>query len=227
MASGVSAQVRFDTPQYSWTTNNNAAGWTTGGVAANLKTKGGLLSFEIHAGLNRLQSPDNLGLSGDHYSHVEFELRNKSGASQATLCFITNEDPSWDAAKSVAIPIVSNDFFNRRYVLNLPALPGQTLKCFRIELTANAGEEGIAYCDSFDVNQGSGNHTWNWNRTGNALGWTLGGTATGLGISSGLLSFTSTGTDPTLTSPDNLTFDANAVNTLIVRFKNTSSQATA
>ncbi|MEI8206946.1 MAG: Ig-like domain-containing protein, partial [Kiritimatiellales bacterium] len=110
---------------------------------------------------------------------------------------------------------------------NLPALPGQTLKCFRIELTANAGEEGIAYCDSFDINQGSGNHTWNWNRTGNALGWTLGGTATGLGISGGLLSYTSTGADPTLTSPDNLAFDANAVNTLIVRFKNTSSHAEA
>ncbi|MEI8206749.1 MAG: hypothetical protein WCG03_07720, partial [Kiritimatiellales bacterium] len=88
MASGVSAQVRFDAPLVSWT-NNNATGWTTGGVAANLKTKGGLLFFEVHAGLNLLQSPDNLGLSRDQYSHVEFELRNKSGAGQATLYFIT------------------------------------------------------------------------------------------------------------------------------------------
>lgn len=226
MVSGASAQVRFDAPLYAWT-DNTAAGWTIGGVAANLKTKGGMLFFEVHAGLNRLQSTDNLGLPLDDGSHVEFELRNKSGAGQATLFFITNEDSNWDATKSVEIPIVTNDFFNRRYALDLPAVPGQTLKRLRIEITANVGEEGTAYCDSFDVNQGSGNHTWNWNRNGNALGWTLGGTATGLNVSGGLLSFTSTGNDPTLTSPNNLTFEASAVNTLIVRFKNTSSQPTA
>jgi hypothetical protein len=225
LATGASAQVRFDAPLYTWAANN-AAGWTIEGVAANLKTKGGLLFFEIHAGLNRLQSPDNLGFPASDYPRVEFELRNKSGASQATLYFITNEDTNWDAAKSLAIPIVTHDSFNRHHALALPAAPGQTLKQFRIELTANAGEEGTAYCDSFDLNQGSGRHTWNWNRNGDALGWTLGG-ATGLNISGGLLSFTSTGNDPTLTSPNNLAFETNAVNTLIVRFKNTSSQATA
>lgn len=225
MASGASGQVRYDAPLYSWTTANNASGWTIGGVAANLKTKGGLLFFEVSAGLNRLQSPDNLGFPSNDYPRVEFELRNKSGASQATLYFITNGDTSWDAAKSVDIPVVTNDHFNRRYALDLPALPGQTLKQFRIELTASAGEEGTAFCDSFDLNQGSGNHTWNWNRNSNALGWTLAG-ATGLTISGGMLSFTSSGNDPTLTSPNNLTFEANAVNTLIVRFRNTSSQPT-
>ncbi|RKX42717.1 MAG: hypothetical protein DRP64_09375, partial [Verrucomicrobia bacterium] len=117
--------------------------------------------------------------------------------------------------------------FNRRYALDLPALPGQTLKAFRIEMIANAGEEGIVFCDSFDVNQGSGIHTWNWNRNGDALDWTLGGTSTGLGVSGGSLSFTSTGNDPMLVSPDNLDFDANSVNTLILRFKNTSLQNNA
>ncbi|MEY3896474.1 MAG: hypothetical protein RLZZ214_1994, partial [Verrucomicrobiota bacterium] len=227
MACGASGQVRYDAPLYSWTTANNALGWTIGGVAANLKTKGGLLFFEVGAGLNRMQSPDNLGYPASDYPRVEFELRNKSGASQATLSFITNEDTTWNTAKSVVIPLVTNDYFNRRYALDLPAVPGQTLKQFRIEVTANAGEEGTAYCDSFDLNQGSGNHTWNWNRNGNALGWTKGGTATVPTISGGLLSSTSTGNDPQLVSPNNLTFEANAVNTLIVRFKNTSSQAAA
>ncbi|MCF7818490.1 MAG: hypothetical protein K9M54_11480, partial [Kiritimatiellales bacterium] len=82
MASGVSAQVRYDAPLFGWT-DNTSAGWTIGGVAANLKTRGGLLFFEVQAGLNRLQSPDNLGLPSGDYGHVEFELRNKSGASQA------------------------------------------------------------------------------------------------------------------------------------------------
>lgn len=226
MASGASGQVRFDAPLFSWT-DNTAGGWNIEGVSTNLKTKGGLIFFEVRAGLNRLQSPDNLGFPAGDYTRVEFELRNKSGSSQATLYFITNEDTTWNTAKSVAIPIVTNDYFNRRYALDLPAVSGQTLKRFRIEMTANAGEEGTAYCDSFDLNQGSGRHTWNWNRNGNALGWTLGGTATGLNISGGLLSFTSTGNDPTLTSPNNLTFEADAVNTLTVRFRNTSPQTTA
>ncbi|MCF7817719.1 MAG: thrombospondin type 3 repeat-containing protein [Kiritimatiellales bacterium] len=223
-ASLVSAQVRFDAPSFDWTSDGNALGWSIAGTASSLKIEGGMLFFGINAGLNRLQSPDNLGLPAGDYGHVEFQLRNKSGASQATFYFITNEDPVWNAAKSMAIPIVTNDYFNRRYALELPALPGQTLKAFRIEIVANAGEEGIVFCDSFDVNQGTGNHTWNWNKNGDALGWTLGGTATGLAVSDGVLSFTSTGNDPTLTSPNALAFDANAVNTLLLRFKNTSSR---
>jgi hypothetical protein len=216
------AQVRFDAPLFDWADNDDALAWSIDGTATTLKTEGGMLFFGINAGLNRLQSPDNLGLLADDCRQVEFRLRNKSGAGQATLYFITNEDSTWDAAKSMAVPVVTNDYFNRRYALELPALPGQTLRSFRIELVANAGEEGIVFCDSFDVNQGAGNHTWNWNRNGDALGWTLDGTATGLDVAGGVLFFTSTGNDPMLTSSMDLAFDANAVNTLILRFKNSS-----
>ncbi|MEA2068749.1 MAG: hypothetical protein U9P12_06075, partial [Verrucomicrobiota bacterium] len=226
-ASALQAQVQFDDSLYSWPVNGNALGWSIAEAASTLKTEGGMVFFEVNAGVNRLQSPDNLGLQSSDYSQVEFFLRNKSGASQARLYFITNEDPTWNAAKSVDIPVVANDYFNRRYALDLPALPGQTLKAFRIEMIANAGEGGIAYCDSFDVNQGRGAHTWNWNRNGDTLGWTLGGTASGLNAVGGTLSFTSTGNDPMLVSPDGLSFDANSVNTLIVRFKNTSLQNNA
>ncbi len=221
------AQVRFDEVLYSWPDANDLQDWSLFGAATDLTSKGGMLFFSTQAGVNRLQSPDSLGLPADDYGQVEFELRNKSGAGQADLYFITDEDPSWDAAKSVAIPIVTNDYFNRRYTLELPALSGQTLKAFRIELTVSSGEEGTVYCDSFDVKQGSGNHTWNWNRNSDALGWTLGGTASGLDVSGGIVSYTSTGNDPTWTSPDGLSFDAKSVNSLIVRFKNSSSSTGA
>ncbi len=226
-ASLASAQVRFDAPRFDWKSDGDALGWSIAGTNSSLKAKGGMLYFGVNAGLNRLQSPDNLGLPADDYRQVEFQLRNKSGTSQATLYFITNEDTAWDAAKSLAIPLVTNDYFNRRYALELPASPAQTLKAFRIEIVANAGEEGRVYCDSFDVNQGAGNHTWNWNKNGDALGWALGGTASGLSVAGGSLSFVSTGNDPMLLSPDGLAFEAQSVNTLFVRFKNSSAQNSA
>lgn len=219
-----SAQVRFDEPLYAWTTDYDVLGWNIGEAATDLKTEGGMLYFNAQAGLNRMVSPDNLGLPLDDGRHVEFELRNKSGASQAVLYFITNEDSIWDVAKSLSIPIETNDIFNRRYELELPALPGQTVRAFRIELQVNVGEEGPVYLDSFDVNQNTGRHTWNWNRNGDALGWSLAGTASGLGVSGGIVSFTSTGNDPRLYSPDGLSFDARSVNTLSFRVQNTSDR---
>lgn len=223
----VQAQVQFDEALYSWSTDGNTQGWVASESATGLKAQGGLLYFQTGSGTNRLESPDNLGLPADDYTQVEFELRNKSGADEATFYYITNEDQAWNGAKSLPVSVVTNDYFNRRYTLELPALSGQTLKRFRIELTADAGEEGTVYLDSFDLNQGTGNHTWNWNHTGDALGWTLGGTATGLDISGGIVSFTSTGSDPMWVSPAGLNFDPKSVNTFILRFRNGSNQSNA
>ncbi len=238
----LSAQkANFDVPLYDWTSDSNALGWTISQNATNLKTKGGMLFFEDKVGLNRLQSPTSLGLPSGDYRVVEFALRNKSGSSSATLQFITDEDTVWNSAKSVVIPIVANDTYNRRYQLDLTAVanytsqgftngaggPIQTLKQFRIEITTGIGQEGIVYLDRFDLHQGSGRQTWNWTRNGDTLGWTLGGTAQSLSIKGGIVSYQTTGNDPYFLSPSTLSFDSQSVNSVIVRFRNGSSATSA
>lgn len=238
----LSAQLlNFDAPSYDWTSDNNALGWSISQNAANLKTKGGFLYYEAKAGLNRLESPTNLGLPSSDYHVVEFALRNKSASTSAKLQFITNEDGIWNSAKSLAVPIVANDTYNRRYQLDLTTVanytgqgftdgaggPVQTLKQFRLEITTAVGEEGIIYLDRFDLHQGSGRQTWNWSHGNAALGWTLGGTAQSLSIKGGIVSYQTTGNDPYFVSPANLTFDTQSVNSLIVRFRNGSSATSA
>ena len=79
----------------------------------------------------------------------------------------------------------------------------------------------------FDATPDSGSYTWSWDDDGDALGWTLGGTATGLEIAGGIVSFTSTGNDPMWISPAGLTIEPQAINTLILRFRNGSNQSNA
>lgn len=68
--------------------------------------------------------------------------------------------------------------------------------------------------------------TWSWDADGDALGWSLGGTATGLEIAGGIVSFSSTGNDPTWSSPA-LTIDSQSTNTLVLRFRNGSARTQA
>lgn len=73
----------------------------------------------------------------------------------------------------------------------------------------------------------SGTYTWSWDDEVDALGWTLGGTATGLDISNGIVSYTSTGNDPIWRSPTSQSIDALSDNTVVLRFRNGSARTQA
>jgi hypothetical protein len=90
----------------------------------------------------------------------------------------------------------------------------------------SAGDSAF-YKIEVELGESSGGYTWSWDTDGDALGWTLGGTATDLDISGGIISFTSTGNDPMWISPAGLAIDANSFNTLTLRFKNTSARTQA
>ncbi|WP_309120941.1 Ig-like domain-containing protein [Paenibacillus sp.] len=128
----------------SWEFTDSAEGWGNAfGISGFGWKEGGYLRGDhVWYGDAQFFSPDGLQLPLAGKTIVRIGLRNGTPSSQGTFFFATNDSPSFDAAKSKAIPLVANDAGVTEYVLDLSTVPGWTgvLKQIRFDPVDGATE---------------------------------------------------------------------------------------
>lgn len=112
--------------------DGNFQGWSVRKVPSTVS--GGALHMDVDRRDPGMVSPDLLGLPTTEYSKVEVRMRNRTNDTSFQLFYITDADTVFNEAKSVTIPISSNDAVYQTYVIDMSGLPGWTGRVRQIRI---------------------------------------------------------------------------------------------
>lgn len=123
--------VARDWPDQQWPTHSEPVQHVAGGFY--------LVAVEESAGAHLL-SPDEVGLELATAPSLRLRMMNHTPATQMRLSFVTEADPTWSAAKSIAFEVTPNDPAPRVYDLDLSGLGTWTGRLKRLRLELATGE---------------------------------------------------------------------------------------
>ncbi|THF84439.1 right-handed parallel beta-helix repeat-containing protein [Cohnella fermenti] len=107
-------------------TDSDAEGWTSGNQISSMTVSGGSLTLTSGGTDPYIYSPDNLGIDNALINrYVRIRLQNQSTNTTAQFFFTTTTDTTWNAAKSVTLPILATSDY-MEYVVDMGAVAGWT-----------------------------------------------------------------------------------------------------
>ncbi|MFD2327796.1 right-handed parallel beta-helix repeat-containing protein [Cohnella sp. GCM10020058] len=111
---------------WEFATDSNAEGWTTGNQISSMTVSGGSLNLTSGGTDPYIYSPDNLAIDNALINrYVRIRLQNLSTNTTAQIFFTTTTDTTWNAAKSVTIPLLATSDY-MEYVADMGAAAGWT-----------------------------------------------------------------------------------------------------
>ncbi|WP_284646192.1 family 16 glycoside hydrolase [Paenibacillus silviterrae] len=211
-----------DPPKREWNfdADGTTDGWTLGGSATGT-AGGGSLQLTLAGASGQLTTPDGaVTIDGSRFVSFKVRMSNATTATQAALWWTTQEDASWNTARSQTFPVTASSTGFTEYKVDLSQHPewnGKMIKNLRI-LPAQGAASGSVSIDRITVDTAAPIE-WAF-PTGNAEGWNWSG-LTG-GASGGVLKMTASGASPKpyVVSAPNLQIPTSPYNTVTVRMKN-------
>lgn len=219
-----SGVYRIDAPPTVWefASNGDAEGWTESSNAT-ATVAGGFLDLSVSGADPYITSPDHLHMSGRNVAQINLAIANDTAATEATIEWITQQDRSWDSAKSLTVDIAPNESSVREYAFPV-AWDGEwgdrTIRQIRIRL--EGASSGTASFDAVAVGNFK-NPSWEFNQSGDLEGWTDGAAVTS-SVAGGSLTVTNSGADHFIYSEE---LDRVASGSFKIRMKNNTSSTAA
>ncbi|NYE69306.1 alginate lyase family protein [Microlunatus parietis] len=133
----------------SWTfdRDDDLENWTIRN--AQVTVRDGALHVAITRSDPGIVSPDLLGLSSSEYRAVEITVRNHTTDPQVQVFFISDDDPTYSASKSVTATMSTGDSDFHTYRIDLGGNPGWTGRIRQLRIDPGTGlEPGTVSFDS-------------------------------------------------------------------------------
>lgn len=182
-------------------------GWT--GLNDSFNVSGGAMNVTTTSNDPQLFSPNNLNITAPSvYKYVRISLKNNTNITSARIFFTTTADSSWSQAKSKSFAIIANNTYYASYIIDMSTVSGwssgaiKQLRFDPLDPAASGGGQTVNI-DYIGITEVVTNvKEWGFDVDSNLESWAP-GNANAV-VAGGIMTVTTTGSDPLLLSPDQL-----------------------
>jgi hypothetical protein len=176
---------------WDFNTAGNAENWVPGAQVTGLTVSGGVLTGQSTGADPYLFSPD-ITFCAAVQPRIEVRMSATAG-SAAKFYFTTDFDPAWSEDKTVSVALTADGLLHSIYFdMSANNRWSGRIRQLRFDPTDAAGTFTIDYIRAAR----DGGKAWQWNTDGDTEGWTAINHISGLTVSGGVISGTTTGIDP-------------------------------
>ncbi|MCX8094566.1 MAG: M6 family metalloprotease domain-containing protein, partial [Candidatus Goldbacteria bacterium] len=116
-----------------WFFLNNAEGWTLTRLSGSITNS--IYSLNITGTDPYMRSADRLNVNSGEVKYIRLRMKNNSAGRISRIYWITNNDSTWNLAKSVSFTVTANDTSFKEYIIDLTGNTNWagTIRQFRLD----------------------------------------------------------------------------------------------